>query len=73
MQGPFSAEMNEAVLKEFNCRFLVTKDGGRAGGFEEKLEAARRAGAQTVVIRRPADQGMSLEQVKNEVKEWNRQ
>ena len=65
--------MNEAVLKELNCRFLGDKGRRTSGRLKRKTEAARRAGAQTVVIRRPADQGMSLEQVKNEVKEWNRQ
>lgn len=46
MQGPFSAEMNRAHLREYNCRFLVTKDGGKTGGFEEKLKGAQEAGAE---------------------------
>lgn len=70
MQGPFSAEMNQAHLREYNCRFLVTKDGGKAGGFEEKLKGAAGAGAEVLVIRRPLDQGMSMEAVIKEVKEW---
>ena len=70
MQGPFSAEMNRAHLREYSCRFLVTKDGGRMGGFEEKLKGAREAGAEVLVIRRPLDQGISLEAVIREVKEW---
>ncbi len=70
MQGPFSAEMNRAHLREYNCRFLVTKDGGKTGGFEEKLKGAQEAGAEVLVIRRPFDQGISLEAVIREVKEW---
>ena len=70
MQGPFSAEMNQAHLREYNCRFLVTKDGGKTGGFEEKLKGAQEAGAEVLVIRRPFDQGISLEAVIREVKEW---
>ncbi len=27
MQGPFSAEMNYIQLKEFQCSYMVTKDG----------------------------------------------
>ena len=69
MQGPFSAEMNRAHLREYNCRFLVTKDGGKTGGFEEKLKGAQEAGAEVLVIRRPFDQGISLEAVIREVKE----
>ncbi len=70
MQGPFSAEMNQAHLREYDCRFLVTKDGGKAGGFEEKIKGAEGAGAEVLVIRRPLDQGISLEAVIREVKEW---
>lgn len=71
MQGPFSEEMNLAQLKEYDCRYLVTKDGGAAGGFEEKLRAAKRAGAVAVVVDRPGvGEGISLEEIKQQVKEW---
>ena len=53
MQGPFSEELNLAMLREIHARWLVTKASGAAGGFQEKLAAARRAGAGVVVIRRP--------------------
>ena len=43
--------------------YLVTKDGGRAGGFEEKAAAAREAGAELVVIGRPAETGYTLEEI----------
>lgn len=72
MQGPFSEEMNLAHLREYGCRFLVTKDGGRIGGFTEKLNAAGRAGAVSLVICRPQEEGVSLEAVKLQVKEWLR-
>ena len=35
--------LNEAMLKQFDCRYLVTKETGKAGGYEEKVEAAKRA------------------------------
>ena len=70
MQGPFSAEMNYIQLKEFQCSYMVTKDGGDTGGFKEKVQAAKKAGATAVVIDRPKDKGMSLEQTKEAVKEW---
>lgn len=71
MQGPFSRNMNASMLREFDCRYLVTKDGGRAGGVYEKLEAARETGAVTVLINRPdSDMGLSLEEVKMQIKEW---
>ena len=63
MQGPFSADFTYAALREFQCRFLVTKNSGSAGGFEEKMEAARRAGVRVLVIRRPEEDGFSFNQV----------
>ena len=41
MQGPFTKEMNAAMLRQTNAAYLVTKETGKAGGFDEKLEAAR--------------------------------
>lgn len=70
MQGPFSADFNEILLREYQIRYLVTKDGGGAGGFEQKREAARRTGAQLVVIARPEERaGYSLDQIFEECKE----
>ena len=54
MQGPFSKEMNTAMLRSVGAAYLVTKESGTAGGFEEKIAAAREAGAKLVVIGRPA-------------------
>ena len=62
MQGPFSRQMNTATLRSMDGRILVTKDTGKAGGFGEKAQAAREAGARLLVIRRPvADTGLELE------------
>ena len=60
MHGPFSQKLNEALLEQFHIRWLVTKDGGAAGGFPEKAAAAQSAGAALVVIRRPAETGEDL-------------
>ncbi len=62
MQGPFSREMNVALLRQIGARFLVTKDGGAVGGFTEKLEAAREVDATVVLIARPAEKGSSIEE-----------
>lgn len=53
MQGPFSEEMDLATLRFANAAWMVTKDGGEAGGFPAKVSAARKAGAGLVVIGRP--------------------
>lgn len=71
MQGPFSKEMNVAMLKQVKASYLVTKESGAAGGFEEKCEAARECGVTLVVIGKPkAEEGMSLEQGKKYLAEF---
>ena len=66
MHGPFSAEMNEAVFRQFGIKWLVTKDGGREGGFEAKIEAARNADVRVIVIRRTNQNGMSVDEILRE-------
>lgn len=53
MQGPFSKEFNIAMLRAVSARFMVTKESGTAGGFDQKIAAAREAGCTLVVIGRP--------------------
>lgn len=50
LQGPFTAEMNEAMLHQYKIRCLVTKKSGKNGGYEEKLQAAEKAGIPVFVI-----------------------
>ncbi len=65
MQGPFSKEMNTAMLRQFDCKYLVTKDTGKAGGFQEKLDAASECGVIPVIIGRPlAETGLSVAETK---------
>lgn len=64
MQGPFSEELNTAMLRQFDCSYLVTKETGKAGGFEEKIRAAAKAGAKVVLVGRPPEQeGYSYDEV----------
>ncbi len=50
MQGPFSEELNSALLTQLRIECIVTKQSGRAGGFEEKLMAAKKKGIPVFVI-----------------------
>lgn len=63
MQGPFSKELNLALLRQFEIRFLVTKDGGTAGGFGEKAAAAAEAGVKLLVVRRPVEEGEDYDDI----------
>ena len=63
MQGPFSTELNEALIRQFRIAYLVTKDGGKAGGFQEKVQAAKNTGIELVLIRRPEETGESFDDI----------
>lgn len=69
LQGPFSRKMNEAMLEQYQVRWLVTKDGGQTGGFGEKLAAARETGTELVLVCRPPDEGEGLEEILQQIKE----
>ena len=60
MFGPFTQKMNEATFGQYNISYLVTKDSGRSGGFEEKLYAAMNCRVKTIVIRRPEESGVDV-------------
>ena len=63
MQGPFSEEMNIAILKQTEAKYLVTKEAGKTGGFAEKISAANHLGVTAIVIKRPKESGLSYEEV----------
>lgn len=63
MQGPFSKDINVAMLRHTKARYFVTKDSGKAGGFGDKLEAAKETGVTLVVVGRPKEDGMSVKEV----------
>ena len=63
MQGPFTRELNVAVMHQFHIAYMVTKDGGAAGGFAEKAQAAAQCGVQLIVLCRPEEQGETAETI----------
>ena len=70
MQGPFGVEMNKALIKQTGAEILVTKDSGNAGGFLEKIKAAKEMGIKALVIGRPTEEeGKSYNEVVSILKE----
>ncbi|MDR1105676.1 MAG: precorrin-6A reductase [Treponema sp.] len=65
MQGPFGEEINRAFFMQTKAAWLVTKQSGGAGGFDEKIRAALSCGVTPVVIRPPAGDlpGYSIEEI----------
>jgi len=52
MHGPFSEELNRAIIRQFRIDALITKESGREGGSPEKISAAVKEGIWLLVIRR---------------------
>ena len=52
-RGPFSVSQNVAAIKGCGAGVMVTKESGKAGGFREKIDAAKKCGCEIVVVQRP--------------------
>ena len=53
LQGPFSYEMNLAMIHDYHADVMVTKNSGLIGGSDTKLKAAMDAGISVIVIDKP--------------------
>ncbi len=71
MQGPFTQELNEALLHQYQIACLVTKNSGETGGYAEKLSAADKAGIPVLVVgSAKGDDGTSFGAVCREIENW---
>ena len=53
MQGPFSKELNVAMMRQLNIKYIVSKKGGNTGGEREKIDSAKEIGAISIMLSRP--------------------
>ncbi|ACV62179.1 precorrin-6x reductase [Desulfofarcimen acetoxidans DSM 771] len=53
MQGPFSKQMNIAMLRHYQANVLVTKNSGIVGGLPSKIEAALELQVPVIIVDRP--------------------
>lgn len=53
IQGPFSKELNKALYKQYDVTLMITKESGKVGSVDEKVEAALECGIETIMIARP--------------------
>ena len=64
MQGPFTVELNQALLKQINAKYMVTKRFRQQRRFGRKTGGGKKANAIPIVIGRPTQEtGYSLEQL----------
>ena len=68
-QPPFSVEQNLAHLRRSGASVLVTKESGSTGGYPGKCEAARLTGIRLLTLCRPAEEGLTLAEVKKQLEE----
>lgn len=62
--GPFTVEQNCCQIKNYNISIVVTKESGKNGGFSDKITAAQLCGCEVLIIRKPAEHGYSVKEMK---------
>ena len=63
-KGPFSTDENIAHIKKSGAEILVTKESGRAGGYPEKVMAAKQLRVELATVKRPEETGFNIEKIK---------
>lgn len=53
MQGPFSQELNRALYCQYGASLVISKESGKQGSVDEKIEAALELGIPVLLIERP--------------------
>ncbi|CRK83250.1 precorrin-6A reductase [Neobacillus massiliamazoniensis] len=53
IQGPFSKEFDQALYQQYGVTLMVTKESGKVGSVDEKVEAAKELGIEIILIARP--------------------
>lgn len=57
--GPFSKEYNKVMFQEYGIDYMVTKDSGKQGGMDEKLEACEELNIVPIIIGREDEDGVT--------------
>jgi len=60
MQGPFSEELNIAMINSTKAKYVVTKESSNSGGFEEKVNSCIKTGAECLVLRKPNEKWIDI-------------
>lgn len=71
VRGPFTLDMNTAIINLVNAKYIVTKESGDIGGFNEKVKAAKLTGSKLIVIGRPEkEKGYSINEIEKKVLDY---
>lgn len=70
IQGPFTKGFDQALYKQYEVNVMITKESGKVGSVDEKVEAAKELGIEIIMIARPnLDYGMSYSEFSPILKE----
>lgn len=53
IQGPFSKELNIALYRQYETTLVITKESGKVGSVDEKMDAALELNIPVLLIKRP--------------------
>lgn len=53
IQGPFSKELNIALYRQYETTLVITKESGKVGSVDEKIDAALELNIPVILIKRP--------------------
>lgn len=53
IQGPFTREFEEALYQQYGVTVMITKESGKVGSVDQKVEAAKELGIEIILIGRP--------------------
>jgi precorrin-6A/cobalt-precorrin-6A reductase len=53
IQGPFTKEFDQALYKQYGVTLMITKESGKVGSVDQKVEAAKDLGIKIIMIGRP--------------------
>ncbi len=67
MQGTFSKDFNQALMKEYGVSLVITKESGATGGTPSKIKAALELGVPVILVMRPGISELQKEKVFNDV------
>lgn len=70
IQGPFSYEMNQAMMKDFQIRQMVTKESGKVGGFQEKVRTAQEMNIEVLSIMPQLEKTSFATESQDELLDW---
>jgi precorrin-6A/cobalt-precorrin-6A reductase len=72
-QGPFTQRFNEALWEQLKIEVVISKESGKVGGTDEKIDACLELGIPIIVLQRPQNKQdgtvQSMEEFLNRVEE----